>query len=92
MTLCHVSMLIDGMNVNFKPIEQYENKAALSSDVREQLISSLQLKHCLETMAFMQEKTPLHLAKPVKKLLHFCCGPSHKQKFRKRLAPTFTGP
>ncbi|GFS65182.1 hypothetical protein TNCV_2371 [Trichonephila clavipes] len=30
---------------------------------------------------------PLDIAKPVKKLLHFWCGPSHKQIFRIRLPP-----
>ena len=42
--------------------------------LREQLISALQERDCLETKVFMQDGAPSHLTKPVKKLLHDTFG------------------
>ncbi|GFV63166.1 hypothetical protein TNCV_4329911 [Trichonephila clavipes] len=60
--------------------------------LREQLIPALEERHYLEAPLFIhiQDLAPPHIAKPVKKLPHFWCGPSHKQRFRKRPAPAFT--
>ncbi|GFS81070.1 hypothetical protein TNCV_1223511 [Trichonephila clavipes] len=59
--------------------------------LREQLLPEFQERHCLETPLFMQDGTPLHISKPVIKFLHTFGADSHKQRFRKRLAPMFTG-
>ncbi|GFX79482.1 hypothetical protein TNCV_824711 [Trichonephila clavipes] len=40
-SLCRVSMLIDELYAKFKPIEEYENKITLSSDVERTIDSSI---------------------------------------------------
>ncbi|GFW88681.1 uncharacterized protein TNCV_2833421 [Trichonephila clavipes] len=42
--------------------------------LREQLVLALQERHCSETPIFMQDRAPLHIVKPVKKLLHDTFG------------------